>query len=274
METSKILNADVLDIIFDGRNKEYGAYALRKNYNKRLTTAMAGMGSVLLIFFVGSVLANAMTGKKPMLRDIPDVVHLTEIHSEKPPVVPPPPPPPIPAPPPQVRITAFVPPVIVPDVEVQDPPPTIDALEHSTIGIINRDGTDDVGIVAPPIENKGSGPIVAPTVQIQDYDKIFIKVENPAKFPGGFDGWKRYLEHNLQYPDAALEVGTQATVKVQLVVDKNGKVSAVKALNDPGNGLAEEAVRVIKKGPKWEPAEQNGMKVTFQFVQSITFTMN
>lgn len=271
MEANKILNADVLDIIFDGRNKAYGAYTLRKNYNKRLATAMAGMGFILLIFFVGSVLANVLKGNTHEIREIHDTIHLTEIPPDKPPVVPPPQP--IATPPPQVKITAFVSLVIVPDVDVKDPPPTVDVLEHSTIGIINRDGSDDVGIVAPPVEKVGTGTVVTPVAKEEGYIHDFGKVEIPAKFLGGVDAWKRYLEMNLQYPEAAIGNGTQATVRVQLVVDKNGNVSEVKALNDPGDGLAAEAERVIKKGPKWEPAEQNGMKVTYRFIQSITFTI-
>ena len=106
-----------------------------------------------------------------------------------------------------------------------------------------------------------------------DYEKVFTKVDNPASFPGGLDGWRRYLERNLKYPVAAQEKGTQGTVKVQMVVAEDGNVTDLKALNDPGNGLAEEAVRVIAKGPKWIPATQNGHPVTYRFVQTLTFQL-
>jgi len=107
----------------------------------------------------------------------------------------------------------------------------------------------------------------------EKYDKTFTNVEQPAEFPGGIEGWRRYLEKNLRYPEKAQEKGTQGAVKVQLTVNEDGSVEDIKALNNPGNGLAEEAERMLKKGPKWKPAEQNGRKVTYRFVQTITFQL-
>jgi TonB family protein len=109
--------------------------------------------------------------------------------------------------------------------------------------------------------------------QKTEFEKVFTKVDNPASFPGGLDGWRRYLERNLQYPKAAQEKGTQGTVNVQMTVSEDGNISDLKALNDPGNGLAEEAERVIKKGPKWVPATQNGKPVNYRFVQTLTFQL-
>ena len=107
----------------------------------------------------------------------------------------------------------------------------------------------------------------------EDYDKVFTKTEKPAEFPGGADGWRKYLESNLKYPKKALKKGIQGMVKVQFIVDKEGNVSEVMALNDPGGGLAEEAVRIIKNGPKWIPAEQNNKKVLYRHIQSLTFRL-
>lgn len=97
--------------------------------------------------------------------------------------------------------------------------------------------------------------------------------EKPATFPGGMNGWKSYLEANLHYPKKAQRKKTEGVVRVQLVVEKDGTVTNVKALNDPGDGLAEEAERVIKEGPNWKPAWQNGKHVTYRFVQTITFQL-
>jgi TonB family protein len=104
-------------------------------------------------------------------------------------------------------------------------------------------------------------------------DKLFVKTEQMPAFPGGSDSWRRHLERNLQYPNKAQENGTMGAVKVQFVVDTEGNISDVKAVNDPGDGLAEEAVRIIKTGPKWEPAVQNGHKVTARTFQTITFRL-
>jgi len=106
-----------------------------------------------------------------------------------------------------------------------------------------------------------------------DYDKVFIKVQEPAEFPGGLEGWRSYLQENLKYPKKAAKNGTQGIVKVQVLLDKDGTFLEVKALNDPGDGLAEEAVKALKKGPKWSSAKQNGRPVKYRFVQTITFQL-
>jgi protein TonB len=272
MDSNKILNADMLDIIFDGRNKEYGAYDLRKTYRRRMTIALGIMLTVALLVFVGVMLANNIEKNRKAVVDIKDVT-LEDVKEEKKNEPPPPPPPPK-LPEPKVEIAKFTPPKIVKDEEVKEDekPPEQEKLEDTKIGTINQEGIKDEGIVAPPVE-KGTGEVVTPKVDNEDYDKIFTKVENPAEFPGGQDAWRRYLERSLQYPEAAQENGIQGVVRVQFIVDKEGNISEVTALNDPGEGLAEEAVRIIKKGPKWKPAEQNGRKVIYRHIQSITFKL-
>ena len=101
----------------------------------------------------------------------------------------------------------------------------------------------------------------------------FKKVETPAEFPGGPKGWRKYLEQNLEYPKKAYKKKIQGAVRVQFIVKPDGTVSEVQALNDPGGGLAEEAVRIIESGPKWKPATQNGKKVIYRHIQSITFKL-
>lgn len=102
---------------------------------------------------------------------------------------------------------------------------------------------------------------------------VFTKAETPATFPGGSNGWMSYLKDQLRYPEAAQKTGTQGTIRVQITIEKDGSLSEVKALDNPGGGLAEEAVRVLKQGPKWNPAEQNGGKVANRLIQSITFKL-
>ncbi|RYE13073.1 MAG: energy transducer TonB, partial [Sphingobacteriaceae bacterium] len=174
-----------------------------------------------------------------------------------------------------VEIAKFTPPVITPDKDVKEDekPPEQEKLETAQIGTINQEGVKDEGIVAPPTESGTGTAVVAPKQDVTDYDQVFTKVEVAASFPGGLDGWRRYLERNLQFPESAQENGTQGVVRVQMVVDKDGNITEVQALNNPGDGLAEEAMRVIKKGPKWVPAEQNGRKVTYRFVQNVTFQL-
>ncbi len=273
MDVNKILSSEYLDIVFDGRNKAYGAYDLRKTYNRRMRWALGIMLSVALLIFIGGILADNLNKNKKVVVDVKDVV-LEDIKEQKKNEPPPPPPPPKLPEPPKVEIAKFTPPKIVKDEEVKEDekPPEVEKIEEAKIGTINQEGLKDVGIVAPPVE-KGTGDVIAPKVETEDYDKVFTKVENPASFPGGADAWRRYLERSLQYPDAAQENGTQGVVRVQFIVDKEGNISEVTALNNPGDGLAEEAVRIIKKGPKWKPAEQNGRKVIYRHIQSITFRL-
>jgi protein TonB len=273
MDVNKIMNADFLDILFDGRNKDYGAYELRRSYNKRLTVAISAMLLIALMIFLGSVISKEAAKNKKAQMEVQDV-KLEDVNEKKNEPPPPPPPPKLPDPP-KVEIAKFTPPKIVKDEEVKEDekPPEIEKIEEAKIGTINQEGSKDDGIVAPPVEAKGTGEVVAPKAVEEDYDKVFTKVENPAEFPGGPDAWRRYLERNLQYPDNAQENGTQGVVRVQFIVDKEGNISEVQALNDPGDNLAEEAVRIIKKGPKWTPAEQNGRKVIYRHIQAITFRL-
>lgn len=104
-------------------------------------------------------------------------------------------------------------------------------------------------------------------------DKVFTKVDKPAEFPGGVQGWTEYLQKNLQYPKKAIKKNIQGVVRVQFLVDKAGNISEVMALNDPGGGLAEESVRIIANGPKWRPAEQNGKRVIYRHIQALTFKL-
>lgn len=273
MDVNKLQNADFLDILFEGRNKEYGAYELRKTYNRRITIAIGGMFLVCLLFFLSQVFAKDTDNDTDKI--IVQDVQLEDIKTEeKKPEPPPPPPPPKPEPP-KVEITKFTPPKIVKDEEVKEPPPPQEKLEETKIGTINQEGLKDEGFVAPPVEAKGTGIVEAPKKVEEDYDKVFTKVEKEAKFPGGMEGWKRYLERNLDANVAANDGAPPGNyqVKVQFIVDKTGAISNVQAIEVPKTcpSCGPEAVKVIKKGPKWEPAVQNGRNVIYQAIQFVTF---
>lgn len=119
----------------------------------------------------------------------------------------------------------------------------------------------------------GAFQITANAQQQADTTTVFTTVEKPAAFPGGLDGWRRYLEGNLSYPKKAVKKKIQGVVRVEMVVDSKGNVWGIKTQNDPGGGLAAEAERVVKDSPRWIPAEQNGKKVTYRFLQNITFQL-
>ncbi len=111
MEVNKILNADILDIIFEGRNKEYGAYDLRKTYNKRLVKAIVGTAIVILLLFLGYFVSN-INGSGTKKNLVVEDVQLEDVKEEKKNEPPPPPPPKVE--PPKVEMAKFTPPKIVP----------------------------------------------------------------------------------------------------------------------------------------------------------------
>jgi hypothetical protein len=109
-----------------------------------------------------------------------------------------------------------------------------------------------------------------------DYDKIFTVVQVPAEFPGGGGAWSRYLEKNMK-TDITVQNGApegRYTVVVAFTVSKTGAVSDIIAENDPGYGCKSEAIRIIRDGPSWKPAVQNGRNVVYRHRQSITFVVN
>ena len=269
MEENKILNADILDLIFEDRNKDYGAYELRKTYNKRIVKALIITASVALLALLGSLLAKAFnSGKKNVVEH---EITLQEIKEEEKKPDLPPPPPPKPPPPPQVEMAKFTPPKIVKDEEVKEVIQENKELEDKKIDVVNQDGIKDDNIAAPSQVDEGKQ--VIEEKKDDDENKIFEKVEVEASFPGGDAAWRKFLERNLR-GDVASENGAPAgtyTVVVQFVVDKEGNVSDVKPLTSHGYGMEDEAVRVIKKGPQWKPAIQNGRNVKAYRRQPITF---
>lgn len=272
IEINKILSADVLDIIFDGRNKDYGAYELRKTYNKRLTKALLAMTAVLALNFIAvSVMGFFENNNKKQAMLVSDI-ELEKVKQQEKKMEPPPPPPPPKQEPPRVEMAKFTPPKIVKDEDVKadDKPPEVDKLEDVKISTQNQEGLKDDGIVAPV--DDGKGVVAAPKKDEEDYDRTFTKVEIESSYPGGAPAWKLYMERSLRYPQEAQDNEIQGTVTVQFIVDKQGVVSDVEAIAGP-NELRAEAVRVIKKSGNWEPAIQNGQKVKSYKKQPVTFRL-
>ncbi|OQP61060.1 energy transducer TonB [Niastella vici] len=273
MESSTILTADVLDIIFEGRNKDYGAYDLRRSYNRRLKVSITVMLSVICMLSLGFVFAGKRKKVDPALLAMKDI-ELAAVKPEQPvePPLPPPPPKP-PAPPVQVQMRQFTTIKIVQEVKPEEMPPETKELEDVTIGKMNKDGVKDDGIVAPPIDVAGTGVIEGPKKEEEDKDHIFVSVQIESEFPGGPAAWQRFLHKNLNYPQEAQDNGIQGYVTVQFIVDEFGNVSNVVVLSGPEE-LRAEAIRVIKKSGKWTPAVQNGRNVKSYKKQPLGFKLN
>ncbi|MGC4035094.1 MAG: energy transducer TonB [Chitinophagaceae bacterium] len=268
METKKILAADLLDLLFENRNKDYGAYELRRTYSKRIKTALLITASIT-VAATGSLLfaGNNKSQSNGSIRI--DSLVLSRIDPEEKKIELPPPVKPIVQPP--VATIQFTPPKIVNDDQVKpdEIPPRTEDLENTKIDVKTKGGVDDEGLAAP-IDSKQ----VIETKK-NDEDQTFTVVEIDASFPGGMDAWKHYLERHLN-ANTPIDNGAPAgqyKVWIQFVVDKEGNISDVKPLTNLGYGMEEEALKIITKGPNWIPAVQNGNKVKAYRKQSIVFVV-
>ena len=272
MESNKILTADILDIIFDGRNKQYGAYELRKTYNQRLTKALIYTAALGILIFLISIVSDAVGKKGPVEIEVVD----TEMGKAKNNEPPPPPQPPQPQqqapPPPPVNQIKFTPPVVKKDEEVKEDEKVKEIEEDQQISTQTIEG-DKEAVVQAPIEDKGTQIVEAP--KSDDEDKIFTKVENEAEFPGGNAAWTRYLQKSLDGFNPA-ENGAppgKYQVIVRFIVSKDGSISDVQAETSHGYGMEEQAIKCIKKGPNWKPALQNGRNVNAYRRQPVTYVV-
>ena len=281
MDANKILGSSDLDILFDGRNKEYGAYDLRKTYAKRIRLALLGT-IVIVVLFVASMFIKPKkaeaVGPKYEVKD----VKIENYKKPPPPKKAPPPPPPPKAAPPKIEMKQFTVPKVVKDelVKPEEKPPKQN--EKITIGPVTQKGLKMDGALAAPPEVKGiggtgKGPGAGGTGD-GDYNKEFTSVQVEATYPGGPEAWKKYLERNLrqQTPvDNGAPPGQYAVV-VSFLVAKDGTTSEVKAISapDPDYGTSAEAVRVIERSGKWNPAIQNGRSVIYREKQKIIFQVS
>jgi protein TonB len=266
MEANKILSVDLIDVVFDGRNKAYGAYELRKTYSKRINRALFITMTFAILVCGGAILANSSkrnNGRYKIssvveLKKLPDDKKIEpKLKSEKQPEVK------------QPKTVLFTAPVIKDVVEF--PPPTQADMDSARIGSVKIDGPPDDGIPKPDDLDKGKKIIDPPKENTNDEPIFFVEID--AKFNGN---WKAFLERNLNASvptDNGAPVGRYSVV-VQFVVDREGNVSDITPLTAHGYGLEAEAVRVLKKADKWEPAIQNGIKVKAYRRQVITFEVN
>ncbi len=271
MQTNNILSATLIDIIFDGRNKSYGAYYLRKTYERRIKKSLIVTFLIAGAAIGGTVLANSFK-KNNRQTYINTEVDLTNIADDKKPEKLKEPEKPKPEPQQQeIKTEKLVAMKIVDKEEIKEPPPTQDDLLTAKIDDIKRDGVEDPGTIKPPAqENPGGGTGIVDDKPQPKEDEILTIVEIDAKFNGN---WKAFLENNL---NANVPVDNGApegrySVVVKFVVDKEGQVSDIVALTTHGYGMEDEAVRVLRKAKKWEPAFQNGTKVKAYRKQVIVF---
>lgn len=129
-------------------------------------------------------------------------------------------------------------------------------------------------------ENTTNGDVFIPKVEVAqtqevetEETQIFTVVESPAAYPGGVNALNQYLANNIKYPQQARETGTQGKVYLTFVVERDGSITDIKILRDIGSGCGDEAIRVVKAMPKWQPAKQRGKAVRMQFNLPVNFTL-
>lgn len=269
MDAIQILQSDLLDLIFENRNKDYGAYALRRNYQRRILLSLLITGLIATSVFLGARLLKT-GGATETLMNIREVVVERFRPQPKLPDLEPPAAKPVQ---PQVQTTRLTGFDIKPDeqvVETEVPPIN----EVARVDVIDREGLREDGVISVPDVVKGNGVLMAPQIT-DDEQTIFYAVEIQA----GVDAklWKRWLQNQLMiYIENAVASGMEPgiyTVQVKFLVEIDGSIRDVRALNDPGFGLAQGAEEVIRKGPLWSPGEQNGRKVRSYHTQPISFVI-
>jgi protein TonB len=269
MKAEMILQANVLDIIFDNRNKEYGAYELRSHYESRMRK------SVLIIFLFLSIccLIYYLAGKNSsgVIHSrlySPEDVSLTQVNINKPIVQPK-------IPQPQHRQIATIQNtkyLIVPDKAATNPPPPVDQLDINKIDIETKPG-DLIGEITPtPSENKGNGTS-ATTQPMTEKEVVRDHADIMPEFPGGREALQRFLSRNLKMPREDLEPGSSISTLVRFVVDKDGRVAGIELEKSGGRDFDNEVIRVIKKMPTWVPGKQNGRNVAVYFKLPVIFTV-
>jgi protein TonB len=262
-----ILKPEWIDVVFNGRNKVYGAYELRKSNPKNTNRALI-YGIIFFVFAISlKTIINKLEGFIPKAEE---KVKITDITLAPPPPDPkkiPPPPPPEP-PKPKVDQVKFPPPVVKPDNEVKEEPPTQKELEVADPGPKTQKGDPTAEIrIDEPVGNSDNKQVT------EDENKIFAAVEVQPSFPGGMDKFYAYVGKNVRYPAIDKENNITGRVFVSFVVEKDGSLTDVKALRGPSTTLQDEAVRVLRSSPKWKPGIQNARPVRVQYTIPLSFTL-
>jgi protein TonB len=261
--TSSIRN----EMVFENRNKKYGAYELRKGYPKRMLLIMVGFLLVTGTLFGSYVLIEKWPQKVELKDKIVDTtislkmpperkIELPEIPQKK-------------VSPSIVKTTAFLPPVVTDDPVIED---TTLISEDTRIGIRNTEGDPESGEF---VEEPGGSDYKDPVVVEQDDDEIVTFAVEDAGYPGGYGAFMEYIQNNLVYPPIAIELGIQGSVTVKFVVEKSGKISNVSIVRGiPGcPECNQEALKVISDMPNWIPAKNNGKTSRQWNTLPITFSL-
>ena len=244
---------DMLDIIFENRNKSYGAYDLRRNYPNFIRKALIG-GLLIAALLVAIPFITRAISDATEKKDVEVKVELGPPPSINPNEPPPPPPPKVETPPPTVATEKFVPPVVKKDEEVtnEEPPPAQEDLKNKAVSTKTQEGDPDAKV---PVKAPDLGPpkdVEPPKPKEPEKEEPLMFAEQMPEFPGGQVELQKYLASNIKYPAVARETGIEGNVVLQFIIDKSGKIKDIKVAKDIGGGCGAEAVRVVSSMPQWK----------------------
>ncbi len=244
------------DIVFENRNQEYGAYQIRKKYNRVvLISTLIGIFILGLIVIVPYIRASNQAKQKA--RDATEVI--AEMANDLQEAAAPPPPPPPPPPSEQQAVVKYVAPVVVDSVKVEDQSKLMISDEQVST-TVNKE-------VVEVVEQKQE------EVQEKEEQQVFVVVEEMPEFPGGELALRTYIAKAIVYPTVAQENGIQGKVFVTFVVNKDGSVSNAKIARGVDASLDTEALRVVSTLPKWKPGKQRGVPVRVSYTVPISFKL-
>ena len=261
------------EIVFENRNKAYGAYDLRTSYRSILTKSFI-FGTILflvaaitpfVIMKIKQMNAKETTEVNANLIDIlPEEQIIEEIKEEEPP-----PPPPPPKEEPQQEVIQNVVPEPVKAPKVETPPPPITKQLETTTGLVNQEGVKTPTYTPPP---PPPGPTKSTTVEVKPQvseTQVYTEVEQLAEFPGGINSFRSKVNSSF---DTSVMYGDEGTVKTEVtfVVERDGSITDVKA-NGSNKDFNAEAIRTVKSiKNKWAPAKINGQSVRYRFRMPLT----
>lgn len=268
MNQNEILQSNLLDIIFENRNKGYGAYTLRKSYNNRMRIALFAMVAVSLLFcfFIYGNSNIVLDLSQPKI--LPHDREISEYH-----IKPPKQPEAIVnvAHPKKTTPNDFVP-KIVDSININKlpatPPELTQSLNSTSVSEINF-SRDNGGS-----NNKTNGneetPATSAATKVNKPGPLNVADITP-QYPGGIKALLDFLKKNLHAPED-IDQGDEISVKVKFVVDYDGKLESFNVIKSGGTEFDNEVVRVLKKMPLWIPGKSSGENVSVYYVVPVKFT--
>ena len=271
MKPENILQSDVIDIIFENKNKEYGAYELRKQYGRRMNKSIGITALIVLVFALSQSFKVPKRTGSVILESI-DSLRLAEVNlpKDEPKII---------QQEPEKLVqkknaatASYITPIVVPDELANKPISTIDKIATSIISGEETPGEavrTEVGITKEkPTEGKG----LVPTEPVEDEvsNSPLNIAEFMPEFPGGQAAFIKFLQRNLNQP-SDFEEGEKVTVIAKFVVNAEGNIVDIDIIKNGRSDLDQEVIRVIKKMPRWKAGMQNGRAVPVYYKVPITF---